>query len=77
MKECSERTRQIVNDKRELIERLAEKLLELETIDQNIIESILGERPFELSQQHQEYIREKKLMEAEAKGSENSQAAQA
>jgi AFG3 family protein len=65
MRVCSERTRTIVHEKRELIHRLAEKLLELETIDQNIIAAILGERPFKMSKQHEEYIKEKKRISEE------------
>ena len=41
---------------------MAEKLLQAETIDQTVIESILGPRPFELTQQHKEYVAEKKRM---------------
>lgn len=59
---CSARTRALVNEKKELIDQLASKLLEQETIDQNHIEAILGVRPFKSSKQHEEYIKEKKKL---------------
>jgi ATP-dependent Zn protease len=52
MKICTERTRKLIIEKKTLISTLAEKLLELETIDQTTIQSILGERPFKASKQH-------------------------
>lgn len=44
--EATERTREILNEKRDLIEKLAEKLLEKETLDLKQINGVLGERPF-------------------------------
>ena len=64
---CTKRTKEIVTEKKELIHQLAQKLLELETIDQNVIEGILGARPFKLSKQHEEYIKEKKKLSEEIK----------
>ena len=39
----------------------------METVDQNVIEEILGARPFPISKQHQEYIKEKRRMADEVK----------
>ena len=39
---CTLRTRNLLIEKKDVIEKLAEKLLEKETIDQTIITSILG-----------------------------------
>lgn len=62
---CSIRTREIVTSKKEEIEKLAEMLLKEETVDQRMIQGVLGERPFKSSQQYEDYIREKKKMEEE------------
>lgn len=67
IKLCTNRTRKLVSEKKEVIGRLAERLLENETIDQTIIEEILGERPFGLSKQHQDYIKEKKQIAEDIK----------
>jgi hypothetical protein len=51
--------------KKEQIENLAEMLLKEETVDQRMIQGVLGERPFKSSKQYEDYIREKKKMEEE------------
>lgn len=46
-----------------MIRDLAELLLKEETIDQRMIQGILGDRPFKSSKQYDDYIREKRHME--------------
>ena len=55
--QCSIKTREIITSKKEQIEKLAEMLLKEETIDQRMIQSVLGERPFKSSKQYEDYIR--------------------
>lgn len=76
MRICTERTRKLINEKKELIHNLAEKLLELETIDQLTITSVLGERPFKASKQHAEYIKEKQRQTEEILNYESRKAAE-
>lgn len=68
MKICTIKTRKILIEKKDILRSLAEKLLDAETIDQTIIENILGQRPFALSREHQEYVWEKRRMSQESKG---------
>lgn len=62
MRICSERTRKIIGENKEVLKNLAERLLQQETIDQSVIAEVLGDRPFPISKQFQDYIREKKRM---------------
>jgi AFG3 family protein len=46
VKKCTERTTSLIEEKRDLIEKLSAKLLEKETLDLKQIIEVLGERPF-------------------------------
>lgn len=50
------RTKQLLTDKRELLENLAQELLRREVLFQTDLEKILGKRPFERKTTYQEYI---------------------
>lgn len=56
--ECYESTRELLLSKRELIENLAEKLLEKEVVTLPDIISILGERPYPMKANLKEYLEE-------------------
>ena len=58
MDECTEKTRILVKEKRELIKRLSDFLLEKETIDLKQIVTILGERPFAAKENYKAYLEE-------------------
>lgn len=47
---------QLLTDKRELVEKLAQRLLEKETIVLKDLQDILGNRPFDLGEEMNEYI---------------------
>src|SRR5690606_33391489 len=51
-----ERTKQLLTDKREGLERLAEKLLEKEILFQSDLEEILGKRPFDHRTTYDEFV---------------------
>merc|ERR1712196_215704 len=51
-----ERTRDLLNEKKEYVEALAELLLEKETINQDDIVRVLGERPFKMSDTYEEIL---------------------
>jgi AFG3 family protein len=51
-----ERTRQLLTDKREGLEKLAAKLLEKEILFQSDLEEILGKRPFETRTTYDEFV---------------------
>jgi AFG3 family protein len=59
--ECTEKTRALVKEKRELIQGLSDLLLEKETIDLKQIVSVLGERPFEAKENYKAYLEEVRL----------------
>lgn len=50
-----------------MIDKLAHKLLEVETIDLTQIAEVLGERPFKPNKQYEEYLNEKKKMMEEVR----------
>jgi len=54
--ECYANTKAILEDKRELIERLAEELLEHESINLPKIIKVLGDRPFPMKESLKEYL---------------------
>ena len=56
--ECERKTAQIVEEKRELIQRLADRLLEKETLDLNEIIKVLGPRPFEPKSSFKAFLEE-------------------
>ncbi|GAB2988258.1 ATP-dependent zinc metalloprotease FtsH [Mucilaginibacter puniceus] len=51
-----ERTKQLLTDKREGLEKLAEKLIEKEILFQSDLEEILGKRPFENRTTYDEFV---------------------
>lgn len=56
--ECTEKTRKLVKEKRDLIKGLSDLLLEKETIDLKQIVSVLGERPFQPKENYRAYLEE-------------------
>ena len=58
--ECHTRTTQLLTEKREEMERLAEELLEKETLTLPDLLRILGERPYPLKETVREYLEEMK-----------------
>ena len=67
---CTAKTRALIQEKKSLIETLAEKLLQKETIDQRTIEEVLGERPFKASKQYEQYLKEKKQLPSQSSTSQ-------
>jgi AFG3 family protein len=63
--ECYARTKVILTEKKELINNLAEKLLEKESINLPEILKVLGERPFPMKESVRTYLQE--LTEREEK----------
>jgi cell division protease FtsH len=51
-----DRTKDLLNDKREGLEKLAQKLLEKEILFQSDLEEILGKRPFENRTTYDEFV---------------------
>lgn len=51
-------TRELLDSKRELIEKLADKLLEKETVNLPDIIDVLGERPYGMNETLTEYLQE-------------------
>jgi len=51
-----QRTKQLLNDKRDGLEKLAEKLLEKEILFQSDLEEILGKRPFDNRTTYDEFV---------------------
>ena len=51
-----QRTKQLLMDKREGLEKLAEKLLEKEILFQSDLEEILGKRPFDNRTTYDEFV---------------------
>lgn len=56
--DCYNRTKELLTDKRELIETLAERLLEKESINLPDIVDCLGDRPFPMKETMKEYLQE-------------------
>ena len=70
--ECYARTKELLESKRDLIEKLAEELLEHESMNLPKIVKVLGERPFPMKESVKEYLaelesRERQEEEEEAK----------
>lgn len=63
MDQCLEECEELLRDKKELVENLAKKLLEKETITLPDIIEVLGERPFEMNESLKEYLAEVKYIE--------------
>jgi len=64
--ECLERTRKLVEENKKMIEKMAVKLLENETLDLIDIIEILGERKYPLSDSISEYLNEIKKTKLDA-----------
>lgn len=58
VRECEERTRQMITEKKELITKLSDRLLEKETLTFKEIRDILGERPFAPKGSFKSYLEE-------------------
>lgn len=56
--ECYKRTKELLTEKKDLIEKLGAKLLEKETIALPDIVDTLGQRPFPLKESIKEYLEE-------------------
>lgn len=56
--ECYNRTRKLLEEKKDLIEALGKRLLEKETIALPDIVDTLGQRPFPLKDSLKEYLQE-------------------
>ena len=63
--EGEETATRIIEEKKELMRKLSERLLEKETIDINDITEILGKRPFEVKGTFKKYLEEKNKMALE------------
>jgi AFG3 family protein len=63
--ECYARTKAILEEKKDLINNLAEKLLEKESINLPEILKVLGERPYPMKESVRQYLEE--LTEREEK----------
>lgn len=57
MKEATEKCRIMVKEKKDLIIKMSEKLMEKETLDLNDIISILGKRPFKNQKSFEDYLK--------------------
>ena len=58
LSECTEKCRQLVRQKRQLIQELSDELLAKETVDLRDITRILGERPFVPKKNFKAYLEE-------------------
>ena len=58
IRECGEMTKKVVEEHEGKIKGLAEKLIELETIDTKVIQDVLGVRPFEAKRGYKKYLEE-------------------
>jgi len=56
--ECYERTKELLESKRELISKMAEELLDKESLNLPDLVRILGQRPFPLKESIREYLQE-------------------
>ena len=72
--DCYERTKEILVEKKDLIEALAEELLAKETISLPDIIRILGDRPYGLKENVKEYLEELKEREEKEKMEEKLKA---
>jgi len=66
IKECSEKTRLLILNYKNQIEKLRDTLLEKETLDLNNIIDVLGERPFAPKSNFKAYLNSKREMKTEA-----------
>lgn len=55
--EASDRTMRVLEDKKELVERLAQVLLEKEKLEREDLIEVLGERPFEEKSTYEDFVR--------------------
>lgn len=65
IKEGEEKARTLITEKKEMIRKMADLLMEKETIGIDEISEIFGPRPFELSIEFQKYLEEKKKADCE------------
>jgi AFG3 family protein len=56
--ECEQKTTQILLEKKELVQKLSDRLLEKETLDLNEIIKVLGPRPFEPKSSFKAFLEE-------------------
>ena len=70
VKEQYQKTKELLNEKKDLVEKLGERLLEKETINLPDIIDVLGERPYGMNETMKEYLvelREREVKEAALK----------
>ncbi|KAL4454331.1 hypothetical protein ABPG74_012288 [Tetrahymena malaccensis] len=73
IKEQTERTRQIILSKKDLIQKLSDALLEKKTLDLSQIKAILGERPFSPKSNYKAYLESNEEQEKEKQKIEQEQ----
>lgn len=71
--EAGERARAIIREKRDIIQKLSEVLIEKETIDTLDVEAVAGKRPFEAKDNFKKFLQERKAVEEDL---QNEKAAQ-
>ncbi len=67
IKEAEEKARKIIIAKKDLIRRIADVLIEKETIDIDDIQTVLGKRPFEIRGTFKKFLEEKEKLTQDAK----------
>lgn len=63
---CEDITRKLIIEKRSVIEKLSEELLEHKNLDHDQIKAILGERPFPPKGSYKNYLEEQSIYEEES-----------
>ena len=56
--ETYDRAKQIIESKKDIVEKLANELLKRETMDVSDIKEIIGDRPFPIRQEIEDYIKD-------------------
>lgn len=70
IREATEKTKKLIIQHRDLVDKLSNALLEKESLDLKSIITILGDRPFPVKDNFKEYLETKKLIEKEQEKSE-------
>lgn len=68
IKECGDKTRKLVEQHRDKIEKLSEVLLKKESLDLHDIVGVLGERPFAPKSNYKAYLELRKVEKTELAG---------
>ncbi|OMJ83594.1 hypothetical protein SteCoe_15446 [Stentor coeruleus] len=61
--DCMERSKALLTDKKDLVVKLAERLMEKEMVVHKDLIEILGERPFEQSDEYKKFVSEQKIVD--------------